>query len=280
MGKANLQTGDYNMEKFLDDNVRCHVLLQNIDDGIVIVQDNVIKYVNKILGELLLSKTADLIGNKFSHYFVEPYSRSIEWPPIGESLAKLMRSDKATIQIKLKVTMIKSERKSVKLIVLTNIDELQHFKQESQKLYDELEMRVKERTEQLEQSHERFRNLVELLPEIVFECNAEGYLNYANRQGLETFQLNREDFERGLHLIEILTEESYEYAMESIQRIYGGQVDQGEYMVRRKDGTQFPVFVRANKIENEGKIDGIRGIVIDLTESRKAEKEKKDSKIN
>jgi hypothetical protein len=30
------------LEKFLNDTIRCHVLLQNIDDGIVIVQDNVV----------------------------------------------------------------------------------------------------------------------------------------------------------------------------------------------------------------------------------------------
>jgi PAS domain S-box-containing protein len=159
--------------------------------------------------------------------------------------------------------------------VTTDITERKRMEADLHRSHEELELRVKERTAELEESHDRFRTLVDLLPEMVFETDARGYYTYANRQMLETFQLSADDLKRGLPLGDFVTDKDLGRARENIRKVLGGEVRQGgEYTVRRKDGTEFPVFVRVARTERGGTVTGLRGIVIDLTEIRKAEAEK------
>jgi DNA-binding CsgD family transcriptional regulator len=54
----------------------------------------------------------------------------------------------------------------------------------------------------------------------------------------------------------------------------GGISIGNEYTMVRKDGTRFPVIVYSSRILHDGKVAGIRGIVVDITMLREAEKEK------
>lgn len=161
------------------------------------------------------------------------------------------------------------------LSIVADITDRKRMEEEIIGSRNQLELRVKERTVELEASHERFRTLVELLPEMVFEVDARGYHTYANRQALETFRLTLQDFERGLHIREVVAEKDYSRIMENVTKILKGEaLKGGEYTVRRKDGSEFPAFIRASPIENKGLVIGIRGIVVDLTDYRKAEVER------
>src|SRR5271157_232333 len=136
----------------------------------------------------------------------------------------------------------------------------------------ELEQRVTERTVKLSESEQRYRELVELLPEVVFETDLDELYTYANRQALEMFGYTAEELRAGIHIEDVVPPRDYTRITENARRILDGEVRHGdEYTVRRKDGSEFPVFIRATRIEQDGKIVGLRGIAIDLTESRKAE---------
>ncbi len=159
--------------------------------------------------------------------------------------------------------------------VTMDISERKRMEADLRRSHEELELRVKERTAELEESHDRFRTLVDLLPEMVFETDARGYYTYANRQMLETFRLSADDLQRGLRLGELAVERDRDMVRENIRKVLGGEVRQGgEYTIRRKDGTEFPVFVRVARTERGGTVMGLSGIVIDLTDIRKAEAEK------
>lgn len=138
---------------------------------------------------------------------------------------------------------------------------------------DLLEQRVQERTLELHQSRERFRTLAELLPETVFEMDLNFNLTYANARGLEAFGFTAEDLRQGIHLRDLIAET--DRAADNINNTLQGKLRDGsEYTARRKDGTHFPVFVHTSRIEREGTTIGLRGIVVDITESRKAEAER------
>ncbi len=140
---------------------------------------------------------------------------------------------------------------------------------------DELELRVEERTAELRESEKKYRELVELLPEVVFETDINGFYTYANRRALEMFGYATEELRSGVHMRDVVTPRDYARVTENARRIMEGEVRRGdEYTVTRKDGIEFPVFIRAARIEQDGKIIGLRGIVVDLTDSRKAEAEK------
>jgi PAS domain S-box-containing protein len=147
--------------------------------------------------------------------------------------------------------------------------------EELRRSHEEAERRLEERKAEVRASHERFRALVELLPEIVFETDIHEKYTYANRQALEAFRLTPEEFQRGLCMRDVVVEKDYARILENGRRILQGEVRQGgEYTVRRNDGTEFPAFIRASRIEHNGDTIGLRGIVVDLTESRRAEAER------
>jgi len=139
----------------------------------------------------------------------------------------------------------------------------------------ELEQRVAERTVKLSESEQRYRELVELLPEVVFETDLDGFYTYANRQALEAFGYTIDELHTGIHMRDVVVPRDYTRIVENASKIMRGDIREGdEYVLRRKDGSEVPVFIRATRIVHDGVTVGLRGIVVDLTQSRKAEEEK------
>ncbi len=151
------------------------------------------------------------------------------------------------------------------------IDGLHAFR----RLYEALEQREQERTVELEESKQRYLDLTQLLPESVFEMDREGYITYGNRSAVESFGYATENTYGRLHIRDIVAQEDYERVAEKVAGILAGKgPDRGEFRVRRKDGSQFEALLKANSIEHQGAIIGLRGVATDLTESRRAEAER------
>ena len=128
--------------------------------------------------------------------------------------------------------------------------------------------------EALRVSEMRFRELADLLPSGVFEVDLNGNLTYVNRNGLELFGYIREDFEKGINTNQTIVPEEYEKILENRQKIFRGEKVSGlEYTALRKNGTTFPAYVHSSPIMSEGEIVGLRGVIIDITERKKAEVE-------
>lgn len=120
-------------------------------------------------------------------------------------------------------------------------------------------------------SERRYRELAELLPEIVYEMDASGRLTFVNKRAYEIFGYGPEDFERGVEAITLLVPEDRDRATRSIGLLLGGEeVGPSEYTALRKDGTRFPVALRSAPILRDGRIEGLRGIVLDLTAQKQA----------
>ena len=92
--------------------------------------------------------------------------------------------------------------------------------------------------ESLRDSERRFRELAELLPEIVYEMDASGRLTFVNQRAYEIFGYGPEDFEGGVEAIALLVPEDRDRATRSIGRLLEGEeVGLSEYTALRKDGT-------------------------------------------
>ncbi len=125
---------------------------------------------------------------------------------------------------------------------------------------------------------ERFRELAELLPEIVFEVDDRGILTFVNQKAFEIAGYSREDLDKGFEALNLLTPQSRGKAEQNVRRVFDGEeVGMSEYTARRKDGSTFPALVRSAPVIRNGKVVGLRGILLDTTEQKRAEKVLRES---
>ena len=125
---------------------------------------------------------------------------------------------------------------------------------------------------ELRKSEERFRILAESLPEMIYEMDLEGHLTFVNQHAFTTFGYTKSDFRSGIKAFDMLVPEDRKRAGENIQKIFRGEKSgPNEYRVLKKDGTAFPAIIYSTPILTDGKPLGLRGIIIDITDRKRAE---------
>ncbi|MBN1105802.1 MAG: PAS domain S-box protein [Deltaproteobacteria bacterium] len=138
--------------------------------------------------------------------------------------------------------------------------------------------------DKLRESEARFREIADLLPQAVYETDAQGILTYVNRYAFDLFGYTKEEFEKGLSVFQMLIPEDRDRAADVLQALLTGNpsnIDR-EYRALRKDGTSFPIEIYSSPIIHEGTTVGLRGILVDMTEHEEAvaEKEKLQEQLN
>lgn len=119
---------------------------------------------------------------------------------------------------------------------------------------------------------ERYRELVELLPQTIFELDIDGNCRFTNKYGFETFGYTPEDIENGVHFLQLFIPEDRKRVAENIRQItHGRDVETHRYTVLRKDGSTFQALIFSNSIRKNEQYCSIRGIVIDITDHLSAE---------
>ncbi len=133
--------------------------------------------------------------------------------------------------------------------------------------------------EQAEKSEQKFRDMANLLPQVIFESDSVGNLTYVNKNAYEAFGFPDDFPIVGKSSLDFYTPESRLKAVENIrQRVAGNQGGGGnEYTMTRRDGSTFPALVYSNPIVSDGKPVGLRGIIVDITERKRAEETLRES---
>jgi PAS domain S-box-containing protein len=122
--------------------------------------------------------------------------------------------------------------------------------------------------EALRESKEKFREMADLLPQIVYEADCHGLLTYANAIAFQLFGYTREDLSRGLHIPDMLVPEDRERGTCALGEVLAGKplpAGGQEYQALRKDGSTFPVTIYTVPIVRNDRITGLRGIIIDTS---------------
>lgn len=132
--------------------------------------------------------------------------------------------------------------------------------------------------EKAEESEAKFREMAELLPQIVFETNLEGKLTYVNKQAYKLSGYSEDESLIGKSSLSFYIPEDTERAIENIKNSLAGkkQKTSNEYTMIRKDGTTFNVLVYSNPIVKDNNPAGLRGIIVDITEIKLAQEKIKE----
>lgn len=104
------------------------------------------------------------------------------------------------------------------------------------------------------------------LPHTVFEVNSNGRIMIANPQALKMFGYDRADYDRGLSLFQLFVFEQRERVKTLWHKYDGGETASIEVAAVAKDGHTFPVLVFSIPVCNQQKANGIRCLIIDISE--------------
>ncbi len=130
--------------------------------------------------------------------------------------------------------------------------------------------------EALRESENRYRELAEMLPQVVFELDLRGHFTFGNRNGMELFGYTYQELER-IQVLQLIAPEDHERAWRNFQSVLKGEERaSNEYTAVRKDGSVFPIAIYASPILRGHEPVGIRGFLIDITERRLVEARLRD----
>ena len=132
----------------------------------------------------------------------------------------------------------------------------------------------------LRESEEKFREMANLLPQIVFETDTQGKLTYANKQAFSILRYPENFDIKGLNTIDLYIPEDKPRAIENIRRRMTGEKEESnEYTMVRYDKSLINVLVYSNPIVKGNKRVGLRGIIVDITEIKSAVEELRQSEF-
>jgi PAS domain S-box-containing protein len=124
----------------------------------------------------------------------------------------------------------------------------------------------------LQASEERFRELADSLPQVVFEVDETGNIIYTNQNAFDLFKYTKDQLDKGLNIAQMIAPEHRDRAMKNIKNVLNGnQARSGEYTAQRHDGTTFPVMIHANIMTQNEKSIGLRGLLIDISNQKQME---------
>lgn len=202
--------------------------------------------------------------NREIHTFINLKYENIEL--IGD-LEKEIRERKAAEEKLLK------KNQQIESIVEDRTAEL---RQVNKKLVLEIDDRI-EAENALRESEERFRELANSLPQIVFETDIEGNVTFANRNAFKYVGYSEKDLEKGINTFQMLVPGDVQRARQKFEDIINGKKSEHtEFTARRKDGSTFPIVVHSTVVMKDNKPAGIRGLMIDLTKNKQAEEKQKN----
>ena len=128
----------------------------------------------------------------------------------------------------------------------------------------------------LKLSEKKFREIIEMLPEVVYECDRTAKLTLVNQVAYSKFGYSFEDMNNGLSAFDMITEKERNFAKmkfeKSVKEEKGSSL---EFTALRKDGSSFPAIIYSGPVFSADKLIGFRGVIVDISERKKYEEELK-----
>jgi PAS domain S-box-containing protein len=198
--------------------------------------------------------------------------------PIDES--ELIAQVRAMVKIRKSNSEKRDENARLSALVSERTRELKSTHVATLNLLEDLRNEIEARKiseEALRESEQKFRDMANLLPQVIFELNLNGEITYVNHQAETLFGYEIDEL-IGMNSLKIHVPEEHEKVKNSIiQKVNGSQIDNREFIMLRKDGSVFPALIYINSIIKGNQTIGIRGVVIDITEQKKAEEKIRQS---
>lgn len=149
---------------------------------------------------------------------------------------------------------------------------------------EQLAAMVQDLTEHIEiekhlaESEQRFKDLVDLLPQTVYETDTNGFFSFINEHALREFGYAKEDVEGKMHFSQTIIESEREQAITNLKLNMSKGATGREYQMLRSNGTTFNGLIHYSPIFNkEQQVKGIRGIITNINHIKAIEQKLENS---
>ena len=122
------------------------------------------------------------------------------------------------------------------------------------------------------ESEKKYKELMDFLPQPVFELNLQGEIVLSNKAGDEFFGPIPDNPDEKVSALDCFVKDDIPRIVDNFKKSAQGiNTEPGEFTAIKKDGSLCPVMVFGNPIIRNGEIVGRRGIIIDISERKKQE---------
>jgi PAS domain S-box-containing protein len=233
------------------------------NDGICIVQDGIIKYLNRRLANMWSSTVEEIIDTPFSDYIdpicqremADRYKQRIAGKDIQEYEITLIRKDGSKLYVEVNGTVIIHKGKQADMLIVRDITE-------------------RKRVEQIiKVSEEKYRTILNASPDGILLVDLNGIISEVSEIGLELFgNCDRDDLVSKNILLFIPDDEQI-----TINKIFEKTISEGlsqnnELKFRKKNHTLFAAEISSTLIQNpEGVPLSFMIIIRDISQRKKME---------
>ncbi len=232
--------------------------------GIYLIQDGVFKYVNPKFTEIFGFTVEELLDKKGPKDLTYPKDFAI----VEKNILNRIKGDVRSVNYEFRG--LTKDKKIIFIEVFGSYVTYNGMPAILGTLLDITER--KNSIDKIKNSEKKFKDLAEMLPQMIFEIDSLGFITYANNNALEMTGYSGEELKKGLSAIEIIVPSEREKANKDISEILTGKtLYNKEYNILKKNGFTFPAEISASPIQSEEGIVGLRGFIIDKTENKKSQ---------
>jgi PAS domain S-box-containing protein len=157
----------------------------------------------------------------------------------------------------------------IKYVVRTNLDGRECL---LETFIDNSERRKAE--DAVRESEAKYRELADLLPQMVYELDLDLRVTYANRHALAVFGLTGEELRDGVKAFSFIDPSQHGTIKDDMQKFLAGTpFEPREYTAIKKDGSTFSAIIYPGPVYRNKTLSGFRGVIVDISARKKMEEE-------
>ncbi|MFX0058879.1 MAG: PAS domain S-box protein [Candidatus Heimdallarchaeota archaeon] len=250
--------------------MKYRILAENANDMlIVLATDFKIEYINEKVHQKIMGYTFDDLKNKNIMDLIHPD----DFEKIQKTFNQAINKGEGFLQARIKHkngTYIWTESNGKKFI-----DE--DGKPKFMIIVRDITER-KNNAQTIKESEERYRDLADSLPEVIFEIDLDYRITYTNTAASKKFGYSEEEFKKGLKVFQFLAPEDKDFILGNLKSVINGDyVEPLIIKLKKKDGTFFYANIIGRRIFKDNKVIGVRSIIHDITEMKIAQEKIKES---
>ncbi len=251
-------------QKLKESEEKYRVVVEEANDGIVIIQNDLFKYVNLSICKMTGYTREELIDTSYKIIVhpevIDEVSNRHKRRMMGEDVLKkydtlLISKDGKKIDVSVNVSIIIYNGEPANLTIFHNITER------------------KKMEEKLKTSEEKYRSILENIKEAYYDVDLKGNLTFFNDSLCNILGYSRDELV-GMNYQQFFAEGYVKKAFKSFNSVYRTEKMQKviDCKIIRKNGTKRDIqFSVSLKQDSKNKKIGFFGIIRDVTESKKME---------